>query len=154
MWLYFLEENYIKSLHNANKKVVWVYDDRVYFSGNKWEPLPKYDYEASPYASVYKYSHDVAPAKAALGVKGCSDCHSKNSPFFFAEVVEYPFGKDGKPVTIKQADLLGYEKDELLHLTKPEVYWTKVFFMYFTIVVIAGLIIYLFLRYYKKRKML
>jgi len=137
----------------TNRKVVWVYNDRVYFSGNKWETLPKYNYEASPYASVYKYSHDVAPAKAALGVKGCSDCHSKNSPFFFAEVVEYPFGKDGKPVTIKQADLLGYKK--VPRPSEPWAYWTGVFFKYLTIIVMAGLIIHMLLdvfRYYKKRK--
>jgi hypothetical protein len=136
----------------AGKKVVWVSDDRVYFSGTKWEKLPKHDYEASPYASVYKYSHDVAPANAALGAKGCSDCHSKNSHFFFAQVVEYPFGEDGKPATIKQADLLGYK--EVPHDRNPWTYWTAFFFKYLTIIVLAGLIVHMLLdvwKYYRHK---
>ncbi len=136
----------------TGKKVVWVSNDRLYYSGNKWEKLPKYDYEASPYASVYKYSHDVAPAKAALGAKGCSDCHSKNSNFFFAQVLEYPFGEDGKPITIKQSDLIGYK--EVPRDRKPWTYWTGVFFKYLTIVVLFGLVVHMILdayRYYRKR---
>jgi hypothetical protein len=136
----------------TGKKVVWVLNDRLYYSGNKWEKLSKYDYEASPYASVYKYSHDVAPAKAALGSKGCSDCHSKNSHFFFAQVVEYPFGEDGKPLTIKQADLLGYK--EVPRGRNPWTYWTAVFFKYLTIVVLFGLVVHMILdawKYYREK---
>jgi hypothetical protein len=136
----------------TEKKVVWVSNDRLYYSGDKWEKLSKHDFEASPYASVYKYSHDVAPAKAALGSKGCSDCHSKNSHFFFAQVLEYPFGEDGKPITIKQADLLGYK--EVPRDRKPWTYWTGVFFKYLTIIVMVGLIAHMLLdvcKYYRKR---
>jgi len=136
----------------TGKKVVWILNDKLYSSGNKWEKLPKHDYEASPYASVYKYSHDVAPAKAALGSKGCSDCHSKNSHFFFAQVLEYPFGDDGKPITVKQADLLGYK--EVPSGRNPWTYWTGVFFKYLTIVVLFGLVVHMILdalRYYRKR---
>jgi formate dehydrogenase gamma subunit len=91
----------------AGKTVVWVMDDRAYTSGAAWQPLPKYDFEASPYASVYKYSHDVAPAKAALGAKGCTDCHSSGAPSFNAAIVKYPFGDDGQAVYIPQFQLLG-----------------------------------------------
>jgi len=148
VWQYLTDTKYDLTA----KKVVWVSNDRLYYSGNKWEKLPKYDYEASPYASVYKYSHDVAPANAALGAKGCSDCHSKNSHFFFAQVVEYPFGEDGKPVTIKQADLLGYK--EMPSGRNPWTYWTAVFFKYLTIVVLFGLVVHMILnawKYYRKR---
>jgi hypothetical protein len=91
----------------AGKRIVWVNNDRVYTDGSHFTTLSKEDYESSPYASVYKYSHDVAPAKAALGEKGCSDCHSFSAPFFQAEIVKYPFGIDGKPVTEEQHTRLG-----------------------------------------------
>lgn len=136
----------------TEKKVVWVLNDKLFYSGSEWEKIPKYDYEASPYASVYKYSHDVAPANSALGSKGCSDCHSKDSHLFFANVVVYPFVEDGRPVTIKQAELLGYK--EIPHEKRPLTYWTGVFFKYLAIIVMGGLIIHMLLdawRYYKKR---
>ncbi|PIU53945.1 MAG: hypothetical protein COS90_03515 [Deltaproteobacteria bacterium CG07_land_8_20_14_0_80_60_11] len=135
----------------AGKTVVWVMDDRAYTSGTEGRPLPKSDFEASPYASVYKYSHDVAPAKAALGAKGCADCHSQEAPWFTAQIVAYPFGEDGKPVTMKQADHLGYQT--VPSDTEPWTYWTKIFFTYLTIVVMLGLIIHMLLdvwRYYRK----
>jgi len=91
----------------SGKHIVWVNNDRVYTDGSHFTTLPKEEYESSPYASVYKYSHDVAPARAALGVNGCSDCHSFSAPFFRAEIVKYPFGKDGKPITEPQYARLG-----------------------------------------------
>lgn len=136
----------------TGKRVVWVSNDKMFYSGTQWERLPKHDYEASPYASVHTLNHDIAPSKAALGVKGCSDCHSKNSGFFFAHVLQYPFGEDGKPITIKQADLLGYK--EVPRDRKPWTYWTGVFFKYLTIIVMVGLIAHMLLdiwKYYRKR---
>ena len=44
-------------------------------------------WEASPYANVHKYNHDVLPANAALGVNGCTDCHHPESDFALALVV-------------------------------------------------------------------
>ncbi len=81
-----------------NRKIVWVNNDRMYFSGKDYKIIEKEYYESSPYASVYKYSHDVSPAKAALGSKGCTECHSFNSRIFYANIVKYPFGEDGNPV--------------------------------------------------------
>ncbi|MGQ9844427.1 MAG: NapC/NirT family cytochrome c, partial [Spirochaetota bacterium] len=81
-----------------NRKIVWVNNDRMYLNGKEYKMLEKEYYESSPYASVYKYSHDVAPAKSALGAKGCTECHSFNSKLFYSNVVKYPFGEDGKTV--------------------------------------------------------
>jgi hypothetical protein len=89
------------------KQIVWVNNDRMYKSGSEFVLLDKEEYESSPYASVYKYSHDVFPAKAGLGVKGCTECHSFSSPMFFAQIVKYPFGEDGKPVFEPQYKRLG-----------------------------------------------
>ncbi|MGI6454817.1 MAG: hypothetical protein ACOX5R_04255 [bacterium] len=39
---------------------------------------------AKPY--LWQIAHDVRPAAQSLGVRGCGDCHDRNSPFFFATV--------------------------------------------------------------------
>jgi formate dehydrogenase gamma subunit len=89
------------------KRVVWVLNDRVYRSGTEFRTVEKEDWEASPFANVHKYSHDIAPARAALGANGCSDCHSRDSAFFFGSVLEYPFGPDGQAVRTEQWRILG-----------------------------------------------
>ena len=88
-------------------RVVWAYNDRVYTSGTEYRTVPKHEWEASPYGNVHKYAHDVYPAKAALGVNGCTDCHHPQADFFFASTVKYPFDAQGKPVTDPQYRLLG-----------------------------------------------
>jgi len=82
----------------SEKKVVWVNNDRMYLNSTDYKMLEKETWESSPYASVYKYSHDVFPAKAGLGTNGCTDCHSFKSDFFYGRVVKYPFGDDDKPI--------------------------------------------------------
>ncbi|MBN1199154.1 MAG: hypothetical protein JXA23_07365 [Bacteroidales bacterium] len=91
----------------TNRQVVWVNNDRMYKNGTTWEVLDKEEWESSPYASVYKYNHDVSPAKAGLGAKGCTECHSFSSPLFYASVVKYPFGEDGNPVFEPQYKRMG-----------------------------------------------
>lgn len=89
------------------KRVVWVYNDRVYTSGTQYYTIPKHEWEASPFANVHKYSHDVYPAKSALGINGCTDCHHPKADFFFASALMYPFDADGKPVLEPQCCLIG-----------------------------------------------
>lgn len=89
------------------KRVVWVMDDRVYTSGAEFHTMDMHPWEASPYANVHKYNHDVLPANAALGVNGCTDCHHPESDFFFASNVKYLFDENAQPVTQPQYRLLG-----------------------------------------------
>jgi len=93
------------------KRVLWVMDDRAHLSGAEYRLIPKEAWEASPYANVHKYSHEVYPARAALGARGCGDCHSTDSSFLFATVVQYPFGLDAMPVTVPQYSLLGMDEE-------------------------------------------
>jgi len=95
----------------TGKKVVWVNNDKMYLNGTDYKMLEKETWESSPYASVYKYSHDVFPANVGLGIKGCTDCHSLKSDMFYAQIVKYPFGDDGNPVTepqYKRLDMSGF----------------------------------------------
>jgi len=89
------------------KRVVWAYNDRVYASGTEYRTVPKHEWEASPYGNVHKYAHDVYPARSALGVNGCTDCHHPKADFFFASALTYPFDAQGKPVTEPQCCLIG-----------------------------------------------
>jgi hypothetical protein len=88
------------------RRLVWVSGDRAWSSGTESRPLPRAPHEATAYASVYKYSHDIAPAGAALGAGGCPDCHRADSPFFAGAVLATPFGPDGQPRWIANADIL------------------------------------------------
>ena len=89
------------------KRVVWAMNERVYTSGSDYYTIDKELWEASPYANMHTYNHDVFPARAGLGINGCTDCHSLSSEFFYASIVKYPFGEDGKPVYEPQHKRLG-----------------------------------------------
>lgn len=90
------------------KTVVFVDGDRYTSDGSTWTDIPKKPFEYSPYGSVFKYSHDVCPAKNALGAKGCTDCHSFDSPFFTQPVMTRPFDENARPSYEPNAKLLGF----------------------------------------------
>jgi hypothetical protein len=91
------------------KRLVWVSDSKAYYSSKESREIPREEYEATAYASVYKFSHDIAPAKAALGAGGCTDCHHYGSPFFEGKVLKEIFSaKDGKPVWMANYEILGF----------------------------------------------
>ena len=80
------------------RRLVWVSDSRAYYSSKEFRDLPHEGFEATAYASVYKFSHDIAPARAALGSGGCTDCHRSKSPFFEGAVLAEPFASsDARP---------------------------------------------------------
>jgi len=92
------------------KRVVWVCDDRVYRSGTEYRTIPTEPWEASAYGNMHKYTHDVLPARAALGAKGCTECHSPSASMFFAPVVDRPFDENAQAVTVPQLELLGLSR--------------------------------------------
>ncbi|MBN1444263.1 MAG: hypothetical protein JXA90_16240, partial [Planctomycetes bacterium] len=91
------------------KRVVWVSDERVYHSGTEFRAMQKAAWEASPYANVHKYNHDVQPARAALGSGGCTDCHAWSSQFFDQPVLLAAFSpEDGTPRWTPNYTILGF----------------------------------------------
>ena len=123
------------------KRLVWVSDSRAFYSSTEARDLPREEWEATAYASVHKFSHDVAPARAALGAGGCRDCHAASSPFFFAPVLEHPFGPDGNPVWTSQASVLGYDGSGPAYSGLPGA--TAAFFKWLTIVVLGLLLVHI-----------
>ncbi len=104
--------SYLKSLGKLSKqeKIVLVKDASYTEDGEHWEKLDHFPWEATPYASVFKYSHDIYPAKAALGAKGCTDCHSFGSSFFNRPVLVDLWDARGRLHFEPNYRLLGYSK--------------------------------------------
>jgi hypothetical protein len=65
-------------------KVVYVSSGRIYRLDDKKRLKSSWSEAARPYA--WPIAHDVRPAAQALGVNGCSDCHSASSDFFFGKL--------------------------------------------------------------------
>ncbi len=133
-----------------NKRVVWVYDDRVYYNGSEYRIIDKEPWEASPYANVHIYNHDIYPAEVALGANGCGDCHDKNSAFFFAAATVYPFDTTGRPVLTAQSDIIGYDGTPREY--SGVVAWIVRFFRWLTVVVMAWLIVHIVLDYVARKR--
>jgi hypothetical protein len=126
------------------RKLVYVSDDRKYSSGAKFEELPREPHEATPYASVYKYSHNVLPAKAALGSQGCTDCHSTQSAFFYGRVLNQPFTPSGDSQWVPNYRILGLSTASVrLSVFREE--WLKPA-LYFLLAVLAVLLLALTVR--------
>ncbi|MBL8231955.1 MAG: hypothetical protein JNL98_25890 [Bryobacterales bacterium] len=89
------------------RRIVYVSDDRVYSTGTSYRTLAKESHEASPYSSVYKYSHNVLPARAALGARGCTDCHDHQSAFFEGRNLGRPFDEAGNTVWLSNDQVIG-----------------------------------------------
>jgi len=90
------------------RRLVWVANSRAYFSSTESRDVPREEWEATAYASVYKFSHDVSPARAALGSGGCTDCHRSGSPFFQGALLDAVFtGDDAQPRWIPNHQILG-----------------------------------------------
>ncbi len=90
------------------KRVVWVADARVYASGSEYRTLETEPWEGSPYANVHKYSHDVYPARSALGAGGCLDCHGAGSPMLQGAVLQTAFDSaDAHPIWVPNHKVLG-----------------------------------------------
>jgi len=90
------------------RRLVWVSDSKAFYSSSESRELAREEFEATAYASVYKYSHDIAPARAALGAGGCIECHSSRSAFLGGVVLGQAFATlDAQPRWIPNRALLG-----------------------------------------------
>lgn len=127
------------------KRVVWVSNERVYHSGTEHRVMAKAEWEASPFANVHKYNHDVAPARAALGSGGCTDCHAANSRFFNQAVLLTAFApEDGAPRWAPNYTVLDYSPLSVrLGALREE--WMKPA-TYALLALVAGMIVLLALR--------
>lgn len=91
-------------------KVALVSDTRYTVDGRSWRPLAVKPeaWQYTAYSSVFKLSHDIAPATAALGARGCTECHSDGAPFWRRPVLARAFDQPGAASSwVPNAELLG-----------------------------------------------
>ena len=105
-------KDYLGSQGKLSKgdRLVLVKDAAYTEDGEHWKVLERFPWEATPYASVFKFSHDIYPAEAALGAKGCTDCHSYGSSFFMGPVLVNLWDAKGELQYEPNYKLLGYSK--------------------------------------------
>jgi len=121
------------------RRLVYVSNDRKYTSGSHFELIPMEAHEASPYASVYKYSHNVLPARSALGARGCTDCHAAGAEFFEGRNLERPFDEDGKSVWLANYQVMGIPAAQVrLGAVREEVLKPALYFI-LCLLAIAGM---------------
>jgi len=109
------QENLPKALEELKKFITDEGAIPVYVSGGKAYRLAKEgkvetfeNVAAKPYA--WKLGHDVRPARQALGVKGCYDCHTIGSPIFYGKVTAIGPAPTDEPTTYTMHKLAGYDK--------------------------------------------
>ena len=126
----------LKGKFPREARLVFVKDAAYTEDGKNWTRLKRFPWEATPYASVFKYSHDIYPAKAALGSKGCADCHSGRSPFFYRPVLTSLWDGQGKLSFRPNYEILGYSAWAVKALTwrqevlEPVMYYGLLLFFF------------------------
>lgn len=73
---------------------------------------------AEPYA--WPMAHNVRPARQALGATGCTECHSEQSPFFFADIQPLGLVPDQDIASVKVHSLQHADLERLKN-------WNQVF---------------------------
>ncbi len=138
-------QNYLeaKGEHiDKDDRVVFVRDGEFTADGQTWQLVKKFPWEASPYGSVFKFSHDIQPASSALGAKGCTDCHSMNSSFFFRPVLTGLWNENGHLSYEPNYRLLNYTREAVLAGAIRQEYMAPVMYWFtLTAFVILGLVI-------------
>ena len=94
----------------ADREVVLVSGSQYTADGITWRNLnfrPE-PWQYTPYSSTFKLSHDIMPARSALGAGGCTDCHRTKAGFWNNQVMASPFNGDSAQTSwITNAQLLG-----------------------------------------------
>ncbi len=77
----------------VSKTPVYVSGGEIFFLDDNKNLLQQQHKVAAPY--LWPIAHDVRPAAQSLGIRGCNDCHSTNSSFYFGKVsIQTPLQMD------------------------------------------------------------
>jgi hypothetical protein len=68
----------------VSNRPVYVGGGKIHFLDDNNKLLQKDHKATAPY--IWPLAHDVRPAMQSLGVRGCDDCHSTDSNFYFGKV--------------------------------------------------------------------
>jgi len=86
---------------------VYVSPDGAFHLDEK-DRLTRLDYELAGLARIaFPISHNVAPARVALGTRECIECHASTAHFFRGPRYLSLFGPDGRPVSRPMGEGIG-----------------------------------------------
>jgi len=101
-----------------------------------------------PVAQPYSWSiaHDVRPARQSLGVRGCNDCHSTNSPFFYSNInIDSPLNLNNaaivKMINFQNTNKIGSWIFSFSFLFRP---WLKLIIIISLLIIVGIVILYAF----------
>ncbi|MDP3000719.1 MAG: cytochrome c3 family protein [Bryobacterales bacterium] len=120
------------------RRLVYINDSRKYYSSSNYRSMPKEAFEATPYASVYKYSHNVLPARSALGAGGCTDCHAFNAAFFDGRNLRRPFDEYGKSVWGRNYEVIGLSATQVSLGAIREAWVKPALYLLLSLLAVAG----------------
>ncbi|MCJ7776830.1 MAG: hypothetical protein MUP16_00715 [Sedimentisphaerales bacterium] len=95
----------LESLKSTEGETVYICGGKLYHLDDKGKLITAENDVAKPY--LWPIAHDVRPTVQSLGARQCQDCHSTDSPFFFADVeVDTPLASQ-KDVVKKMIEFQG-----------------------------------------------
>jgi len=126
----------------VSNRSVYVSGGKIYFIDDNKNLFQQEHQSAAPY--MWPIAHDVRPAGQSLGVRGCNDCHSTNSPFYFGKVsIQTPL----EMVHVEKQSMTEYLDQNqaaawvfsFSFLFRP---WLKYLILFSSIIIFAVLILY------------
>ncbi|NOX90630.1 MAG: hypothetical protein GXO77_16630, partial [Calditrichaeota bacterium] len=134
----------LKTLPDIRGKVVFVSGQTVYSLNKAKQPVTNDRLKPQPY--LWQLAHDVRPASQALGAKGCNDCHSPSSPFFFGKIQTDAPLLSSKPGFIPMTRFLDVNRAgawlfSFSFFFRP---WLKLIIVFFTGILISVFVLYAF----------
>jgi hypothetical protein len=95
----------LESMKSTEGNAVYICGGKLHRLDDKGKLITAENDVAKPY--LWPIAHDVRPAAQSLGARQCQDCHSTDSPFFFADVeVDTPLASE-KGVVKKMIEFQG-----------------------------------------------
>ncbi|HOK94828.1 MAG TPA: hypothetical protein PK052_00880 [Anaerohalosphaeraceae bacterium] len=96
-------------LSTDQKPAVYVAGGKLYRLNDAGELETVAHPAANPYA--WPMAHDVRPARQAMGIRQCKDCHTTDSAFFFGKVqIDTPVQIEGGPEFAEMVQLQGINR--------------------------------------------
>jgi hypothetical protein len=128
----------------SEKNFAFISGGYIYQKSDKNLITKKEHTVAEPY--VWAIAHDVRPARQSLGVRGCNDCHSTSSPFYYSKIdMDSPLNLNTaamvKMIDFQESNQVGAWIFSFSFLFRP---WLKFIVIFSVIIIIAILILYAF----------
>jgi len=144
MMLQFLTESLENSKRFEQINLFYHKGGNIYFLDKEGKLSKERDITWVGTLPPYSISHNVAPAKKALGVNGCNDCHSKESRIFNAPVVTDLIGENGETLSVKSGIFIGYNPTTII---MSHLYGKFINIIPFFLMLVFLLLLFLMLQY-------